>query len=303
MVEVVVDECMMNSGIQMMANGLIAGLTVGLLGLAFSLVYTPTRVFHVALGGIFAAVPYVAWACLQAGWGWLIALVASLMVGCALSVTCELVNHSRLERRGTPPAAHLVSSLGLYIALVQIIALVWGNEVKTLRIGADSVLHFAGATLTRSQVLGGLIALFCLGGFYLWLHFSQWGLRLRALGENPTECALRGFNVRALRLLAFGLSGALCAGSSLLVAYDVGFDPHGGLMILLLAIVAVIIGGKDSFFGCLVGGVLVGILRSGTVWFLSARWQEAITFLVLAVFLMLCPRGILAKASRLEATT
>jgi branched-chain amino acid transport system permease protein len=72
---------------------------------------------------------------------------------------------------------------------------------------------------------------------------------------------------------------------------------------LLLAIVAVIIGGKDSFYGCLVGGMLIGVLRSGTVWFMSARWQETITFLVLAVFLMLCPRGILAKASRMEAST
>jgi len=101
--------------------------------------------------------------------------------------------------------------------------------------------------------------------------------------------------------MAFGISGIFCSGSALLVSYDIGFDPHGGLIALLLAVVAVIIGGRQSFMGPVMGGILLGLVRSEVVWFLSARWQEAITFLLLALFLFVRPNGIFGRKGRLEA--
>ena len=94
------------------------------------------------------------------------------------------------------------------------------------------------------------------------LKYSQLGLEFRALADNAKEFALRGYNVNRLRLLAFGLSGLLGAVSSLLVAYDIGFDPNGGLNAVLLAVVAVIIGGRQSFLGPILGGILLGVIRS-----------------------------------------
>ena len=133
------------------------------------------------------------------------------------------------------------------------------------------------------------------------MQFSQLGLQFRALADNPQEFALRGYNVQKLRLLAFGLAGAMGAVSSLLVAYDLGFDPNGGLAAVLLAVVAMIIGGQRSFWGSITGGILVGIIRAGVVWFLSARWQEAVTFAILALFLFVRPQGLFGQKMRLEA--
>ncbi|MEA3486758.1 MAG: hypothetical protein U9R20_03790 [Thermodesulfobacteriota bacterium] len=49
-------------------NGIITGLTISVLAMAFSVVYLSTQVFHIALGGIYASVPFIAWTCLR--WGW-----------------------------------------------------------------------------------------------------------------------------------------------------------------------------------------------------------------------------------------
>lgn len=98
------------------------------------------------------------------------------------------------------------------------------------------------------------------------------------MADNATEFALRGFNLYAYRLLVFCLAAILAATTSILSAYDIGFDPYGGLDMLLLAIVAVIIGGRRSFLGPVVGGLLIGLLRSMVVWYLSARWQDVATF-------------------------
>jgi branched-chain amino acid transport system permease protein len=286
---------------QILANGLVSGLTLAVLAVAFSVVYLPTRVFHIALGGIYAAAPFVAWAGVQADWPWPVATLAAVAVAVALSLACERFNHAALERQDAPLGAHLIASLGLYIIFVQTIALIWGNETKTLSVGIDESVAFGGVVLTYAQLIAAGASILTLIGFYAWLRLSNLGLQFRALADNPDELALRGYNIRRLRLLAFGVSGLLGAVSALLTSYDIGFDPHVGLSALLLAVVAVIIGGRQSFVGPIVGGILLGVVRSGVVWFLSARWQEAVTFGLLALFLYVRPNGIFGRETRLEA--
>jgi branched-chain amino acid transport system permease protein len=282
---------------------LIAGLTTAVLAVAFSTVYLPTRVFHVALGGIYAAVPFVAWACANAGWPPLASVAAAVAVGIALSFGTELLNHGPLEKRQASSGAHLVASLGAYTVMVAGVSLIWGNETKVLRTGIDQTFIFGGVVLTQAQVVAAIVAIFLIAAFYLLLKFTNIGLQFRALADNPVEFALRGYNVERLRLLAFGVSGALGSASALLVAHDVGFDPHGGLPMLLLAVVAVIIGGKQSFAGPALGAILLGLIRAEVVWFTSARWQDAATFLLLAICLYVRPQGLLGRKQRLEATT
>ena len=154
--------------------------------------------------------------------------------------------------------------------------------------------------ITRSQALGGIIALFSIMAFFLWLKKTDSGLKFMALSDNPTQLSLMGYDISRLRLLAFGLSGILTAAAAMLTAMDIGFDPHGGLSAILLAIVATIVGGKGSFIGPVIGGMLLGIMRSQVVWHASARWQDAITFLVLVLFLFLMPQGIMDKKGGLK---
>lgn len=287
--------------IQVFVNGIISGLTISLLALAFTSVYLPTRVFHVALGGIYSIVPFIVWASLQKGYSWYFAVLMGVIVSIVLSIACELLNHSPLENKGASQGAHLVSSLGLYIIIVQIIALIWGSQSRMLRTGLDSFMTVGGLALTRSQIMAALGSAIIITVFFVWLQQSRLGLQFRALADNPVEFALRGYNVPSLRLVAFGIAGLLCSVSSLLVSYDLGFDPNGGLNNLMLAVVAVIIGGRESFLGPVLGGILIGIVRSEVVWFLSANWQDAVTFFLLATFLLISPNGLLGYKGRLEA--
>ena len=121
------------------------------------------------------------------------------------------------------------------------------------------------------------------------------------MADNPVQFCLSGHNAQQYRLLAFGVSGLLGGAAALLTAYDVGFDPHGGLHALLLAIVAMIIGGRGSFRGPIVGGLLLGVVRAMVAWQFSIQWQDVFTFLLLAIVLYIRPDGLFARPSRLEA--
>jgi branched-chain amino acid transport system permease protein len=101
-------------------------------------------------------------------------------------------------------------------------------------------------------------------------------------------------------MLIFAISGLLCSLASLIIAIDEGFSPHEGLESILLAIVATMIGGKNTFLGPVIGALLIGIFRSSIVWYFSAIWQNTFTFLLLAIFLLLRPQGIIGQKYRIE---
>ncbi len=285
---------------QIIINGLISGLAIALLAIGFQLVYLPTRVFFVGLAGLYTLAPYGYITSQAIAGGWYVAVVASFVAVVSLALVFEWSNHAPLSRKGASEGAHLISSLGIYIVMVQVVAMIWGNETQTLRTGLEATYHFGNVVITRSQFLIAGVSVVLLGGFLIMLRTTGIGLRLRALSDNPIQFALFGYNVDAHRLMAFGLAGVFAAAASLLTAWDVGFDPHRGMHAVLLAVVAVIIGGRSSFVGPIVGGILLGLVRAQVVWHLSARWQEAITFTALALFLLLKPQGLFGEKNRIE---
>lgn len=286
---------------QILANGLISGLVLATLALGFQSVYLPTRVFFITQAGIYSLTPYVAMQVRRAGGSWILALGIAILGATLVALAAEALNHRRLSKRQASSGVHLIASLGIYIVIVQIIAMIWGNETQVLRSGIDVAIHLRDVVLTRAQLISGGGSVIVIAAFYIWLRQSNFGLQFRALADNPTQLALYGYNTDRLRLLAFGLCGMLTASASLMTAYDVGFDPHGGLIAVLLAVVAVIIGGRGSFLAPVLGGLVLGILRSQVTWHFSARWQEPATFALLAAFLLFWPHGILGRKSRIEA--
>ncbi len=286
---------------QIWFNGLCNGALIALLATAYMTVYLPTGVFYIALAGVYVLSPYIALQCMSLGLHWSLAVLIAIIVGIIVSVLCDLLNHRPLEKRKSSSGAHMISSLGIYMILVQLVALIWGNDPRVLKTGIGQVYRPGGIIIAQSQlvVLVGVIIVLAL--FFIWLRRSRIGLEFRGLADNPIQMALLGYNTDRLRMIAFAISGGLGATAGLMSAYDLGFDPHVGMSAVLLAIVATIIGGKNRFTGPVIGGLLLGIIRSQVVWHASARWQDAITFLLLAVFLFLKPNGILGEKERLEA--
>lgn len=287
---------------QILVNGIISGTAIAILALAFQCIYLPTRVFFIGMAGVYAMTPFVAWTVLKAGGGWWLAIPAATITAVMLCLLCEWLIHRPMEKKKASSPAHLIASLGASIVLVQITAMIWGNDTKALRIGLDSIVHVGNVIVTGAQwvTLGAGAAL--IAGFWAMLMKSDLGLRLRALADNPIQFALFGYNIHLYRTFSFVVGGFLAAAASLVTAYDVGFDPHTGLHAVLLAVVAVIIGGRGSFVGPVLGGLLLGLVRAQVVWHWSARWQEAVTFAMLAFVLLLLPYGLLGRKARLEAT-
>lgn len=285
---------------QIFVNGLLQGVLLGAIGVAFALVYRTTKVFHLALGGIGALAPYLVLVAIAVGLSGWVAVLLAVFTTAWLGVLIDESIHWPFSCKRAPAEVHLIASLGAYLVIVQCIALIWGNETQVLRSGVDRTWTVFEVTLAQAQVLGPVLTLAATVALFVWLNGAGRGLEMRALADNPILVSLLGRNVRTLRRWIFGLSAALASIAALAVAWDVGFDPQVGLKAVLLGMVAMIIGGTGRFIGPFVGGMLLGVLRAEVVWFGSARWEEAVTFTLLGLFLFFRPQGIFARSVRLE---
>lgn len=277
---------------QSLLNGAIQGLLLAVVGVAFSLVYSTVRVFHVALGAIYTMAPYVLVAALAFGLPWFVGVGFAVAAAVALALAAEELMHWPLERRRAPSEVHFISSLGAFLVIGQVVVLIWGNDAHALRTGVDAVYEMDGLRATAGQVISALVAIAILVGTFAWLHWTEIGLQFRAMASNPSLLATLGRDIRRLRWAVFGLSGALAAFVSVAAARDVGFDPNVGMRTVLVGVAATIVGGRGSFAGAAVAGFFLGVLRAQIAWHVSARWEDAATFFLLAVFLLLAPGGL-----------
>ncbi len=290
---------------QVFINGLCQGLVLALLAVAFQLVYQPTRVFFVAMAAVVSLAPYALSWVQHLGVPVPVALMLVLALCGTLSMAMEWLNHRPLNARGASAGAHMVSSLAIYLVIVQCISIWQGSETRTLQSGPDPVAWQRPGlvVLTQAQIVGAACVIVALSLAALLLYRTALGLKLRALAANPVEFALRGNDANAFRMLAFFLSGVLAGLAAILFSLETGYEPHTGLQWTLLAIVAVILGGRSLLVGPIVGGVLLGLVRSQVTWSFSASLQDAASFALLALMLVLRPRGLLARDQRVDALT
>jgi len=289
---------------QLLANGLVNGCLLAMTAFGFALIYNTTRIFHIAHGAIYTASAYLCYIFLvKLGWNNLLSIFLSLILTALMGVITELFVYAPLERRRASLSVALISSLGLYIVLVNLIAMLFGNETKVLRQNVATTFYFGPVILTHLQLSQVIVATILLPLLLIFLRVTDWGKKIRALRDDPILTEVMGVNIRMVRLFVFALGSALAGTAAILYALDVGIDPHVGMPALLTAAVALIVGGVGTFEGAIVGAFLLGILQSLLIWQVSTRWIDTVTFALLIFFLLFRPQGLLGQRRRLEEAT
>lgn len=291
----------MNLLLQLIANGLINGALFAMLACSFGLVHRSARVFHIAFAGLFLAAPYAAYAANV----WLrLPLWAAMGFGVATSALgawlMEIVLYRPFLRRGASPGAVMVASLGAFIVLENILSIAFGNEIRTLNRGLAARVTWGPVGLTSIQLLQFSVGVLALSAFATATRRLRAFKIIWAMGDEPELVPALGLPLMRYRALVFTFSGGLGGLASCLIGFDVGIDPHMGMTYLLIAAVAVLAGGIDRNAGWVMGGFVLALLQSLTVWRLSARWMDLTTFAVLIVVLVARPQGMLGLRRRLE---
>lgn len=286
--------------IQFLVNGLCSASLLAIAAIGFSLVYNTTNYFHFAYGAIYTSAAYLFYLFyLILKLPLITSLLLTFLLVSVLSLLIEQIVYKPLETRYNSSVAILISSFGIYLFIINFIAMIAGNEVKILSPGIEKTFQFGSVIVTRIQLVGVLAFVVILISYFIFLK-TKFGLLLKGYSINPNLTIVLGYNPRRIRYFIFIVSSILASVASIISAFDVGFDPNIGANVVLLSAVALIIGGVKIYESPIIGAFIIGILQSIIIWQISARWVDTFVFLLLIVFLLFKPTGILGKKLRVE---
>lgn len=291
----------MSEMFQFVANGLCKGAGYALLAVGFGLISTTARVFHAAHGAIYTLAAYVFYVLVvPIGCPILIASLITVVLASSAGAAVEAAVYKPLRRRSASALAILISSMAVYVVLVNSVAMIAGNQARDLHLSGWPVFHLGGIILSASQIIGCATSATIIAAYWLLSRKTLLGTLCQAVADDQVLAISLGVRVDRIRTLAVMGGSALAGTAAILNAIDIGIDPQGGFQAFVVSVVACVIGGAQRTLGAVGGALLVGVLQGLVFWKTSSRWESAVTSTLLIVFLLFRPRGLFAVARRVS---
>ena len=280
--------------LQLLINGIVAGSLYALLGISFTAIFAPTRIFHFMHASVYVYAGYFLYQ-FAMGWGWSVPvsiLVAVLLAG-IMGVLAEKVVYVPLRKMGAGPMEMLLSSFGGYVVLQNVILLIWKSDPRTVQIpeALKNGIPIGYLTFTPLDVITVITAWVALGGVALFMRHAKLGKAMRAVENDPTSATITGIPTAWVRLASFFLGSILVAIAAAFIVMDKGLEPTIGVPAVLIATVAMIVGGVGSYTGAALAGLMLGVVENIGIWQIPSEWKSTITFSVLILFILFRPRG------------
>jgi branched-chain amino acid transport system permease protein len=144
---------------------------------------------------------------------------------------------------------------------------------------------------TQGFWIAGTAMLVIVALWYL-LSRTMLGKQLRACAENPMAARLMGIDVPRMRLLSFAMAAVIGAISGIVVAPITSLQYDSGQFFTIFGFIAVAIGGRGSFVGAVVGGLVLGVAEQLAAGYVSSLFSNALAVIVLLVTLLWRPSGL-----------
>ncbi len=285
--------------LQQIVEGLASGAIYASLALALVLVYRATRVVNFAQGemGTFSA--YLLWQLNV--WG------VPVWLGFVLVAAASFVIGSLLFRFAIRPLQNasdhtlVVTCIGLFVGFEAICLWVWGSDSHAFpRIFPDTAWTLGGIRLTANNL--GVLGVLCAVALAIaaLFRFTRIGLAMRAAAEEREKSPLVGIEVQTMLMLGWGIATVVGFIAAAIVAPRLFLSPPMMLPVVIYALAAATLGGWDSPFGAVLGGLLVGVAESLAATylpFIGAELKIGVPFLVMAIVLLARPQGLFGTTS------
>ena len=283
---------------QLVLNSIIAGSIYALIALGFNLIYGATKFFNLSHGVMAAIGGYsVFYFAKTLGWNLSLSIVIGILLAGLIGYALDKLVYLPLRKRKASNMVLLVASLGLFTAIQAIIAILFTSQFQTLsqNISGQRIYEIFGGVITQTQLTILISALAITVGLVLLLKYTMFGKAIKAVSDDEEVAKIVGINTNKIIGYVFFIGSAIAGLGGILVGFDTGIEPTMGFALLLKGVIAAIIGGVGSIYGALIGAFLLGFVENFGIWQISGEWKDAIAFILLILFLIFRPRGIMNK--------
>ena len=275
--------------------GLAIGSIYGLLALGYHVTFVVSNTVNFSLGAILMLGAVLFYELHQhAGLNVWISIPLALMLCGMMGIMIERFFVRPFCQNNS--ISWLLSTIAFGIILENIVRFTFGKEPRSIPFPsiADPI-RLLGAGIYPIEIIIPLVGV--LVAILLWIlsHKTIVGRALLGAAQNRDAATLQGINVKQLIILAYVVSTILAGLAGLLIAPKINVAAGMGTLFGLKAFAAAIIGGLLSAPGCMIAGLLYGLLEAVITSNLPSAYREIVGFSLLILVLIIKPNGLFGK--------
>ncbi|NOC84619.1 branched-chain amino acid ABC transporter permease [Ruegeria sp. HKCCD6428] len=313
---------------EVILNGLMAGVLYALVALGFVLIYKASGIFNYAQGvmALFAAmtlvgimngqVPFAHLINATFGthihyFGWnvpalfAIILTMGVMVLLAWAVQRFVMRHLV----GQEPIILFMATIGLAYFLEGVADLMWGSEIKTLDVGLPQGINLwidettynifdYGFFIDNLDIVATIIAALLVAALVAFSQYTKQGRAMRAVADDHQAALSVGISLNFIWIMVWSVAGfvALVAGIMWGTKSGVQFSLS---LIALKALPVLMLGGFTSIPGAIVGGLIIGVgeklfeFAIGPM--VGGATENWFAYVLALIFLVFRPQGLFGE--------
>jgi branched-chain amino acid transport system permease protein len=277
-----------------MLGGLVLGLIYVAIAVGLTIIFGTLRLVNFAHGAFYAIGAYVGLVIAQhigVGWAFVAAPIAVALFAILLD---RVVLRAFYDKE---PTAQLLVTFGIALVVEETLRLIFGATTQQYKMpdALQGSVTLGPITYPAYRLLFAAGVIVMLALVWLFIERTTYGLIVRAGIRDRIMVQLLGGNIRQASTIVFALGAAIAGlvGAAATPIYSI--DPATGFAFLVPSFVVVVVGGLGSFWGAVLGGLLIGELQSLTN-LVYAPASSVIIYLCMALVLLLRPQGLLGES-------
>src|SRR5713101_2758453 len=280
---------------QLIVSTILLGGVYALIAVGLTLIFGVMRVVNFAHGEFLMLGMYLAfWAFALLHFDPYLTLVVSLPLCFAVGWASY-----RLVMRPVVHASHNVqifTTVGLSLVLQNLALVLWTADSQFVRTGYYAVVvRFGSMALNLAQLVAFAVAVLFTAALFAFMRWSYTGKVMRATAQDRHVAALMGIDTGRVFTLTWAV-GITCVGvAGVLLAPLYPVYPTVGLQFVLIAYVAVVLGGLGDMAGALLASLLVAAVEVVGSYVIGTAWKEVLYLLLFLAMLVVRPAGLFGQ--------
>lgn len=190
-------------------------------------------------------------------------------------------------------------TMGLVIIISALIPIIFGTIPFEFGrfIEGNTNFNLMGMELyiTNNGLLILIVATIIVSAIFFGLYFTKWGLGVRATASNEMVAGMMGINTRVITAMSWSIAGACGAVAAILMASQSGtVDIAMMTSVQVNGFLASVLGGFSSFYGPIIGAILIPISKALIAIF-NSLWSGVILYSLVLLVVLIKPVGLFGK--------
>ena len=288
--------------LQYVITGLAVGMVYALIALGFALVWKSSSVANLALGQLVLISSWFTY-------GMLVQVNLPYWIGLPLTILFALLLGWIIERFtlrpliAQPILSLITVTLGVAYFLEGVVSFIWPMSVAALpRLFPKDPIHVGPAVVSQEYLWAAVVSLALFGLLSLFFKYHKMGLAMRATADDQLAVQACAIPVTSVFSISWMFACVVAAIGGVLISL-IGGITYGLVETGLKSFSVVILGGLDSFIGCMLAGPIIGLCENLGGGYLTPiigpGIKDIIPFIIIIIVMFIKPYGLFGE-TRIE---